>query len=239
YEDLAHLVPCGSFLGLFDERPIKRTRLNGPPSAVSSLPLFEFDNNETTCNAITTLTLNAIESGTIPAVDVLRTVVDAVRNIHDASAVIDVAFRSLFEIYKTRLEYHCANRYNADVGAEQSVSDPHAKSNGSAQPAGQRNPTESNYGTIANGGLLLRKVSSATASKVKAFGDEYLVLTNLFELHRPRTWVAAVRLMSMVTKLAIRIMYGGTTPGEPPSLSAGTHAASLSEISGLNLLPES
>ncbi|KAJ2515303.1 hypothetical protein GGI11_003800 [Coemansia sp. RSA 2049] len=239
YEDLAHLVPCGSFLGLFDERPIKRTRLNGPPSAVSSLPLFEFDNNETTCNAITTLTLNAIESGTIPAVDVLRTAVDAVRNIHDASAVIDVAFRSLFEIYKTRLEYHCANRYNADVGAEQSVSDPHAKSNGSAQPAGQRNPTESNHGSTASGGLLLRKVSSATASKVKAFGDEYLVLTNLFELHRPRTWVAAVRLMSMVTKLAIRIMYGGTTPGEPPSLSAGTHAASLSEISGLNLLPES
>ncbi|KAJ2907632.1 hypothetical protein GGI21_003694, partial [Coemansia aciculifera] len=33
-------------------------------------------------------------------------------------------------------------------------------------------------------------------------------------------------------------MYGGTTPGEAPSLSTGTHAASLSEISGLNLLPE-
>ncbi|KAJ2548522.1 hypothetical protein EV175_004796, partial [Coemansia sp. RSA 1933] len=219
YEDLAHLVPCGSFLGLFDERPIKRTRLSGPAlhssaaAVPSSQPLFEFDNNETTCTAITRLTLNAIDAGVVPAVDVLRTVVDAVRNIHDASAVLDVAFRSLYDIYKGRLEYHCANRYKAEVGG-----------GADDRAAG------------GNNGLQLRKASTAT--RVETFGDEYIVLTKLFELHRPRTWVAAVRLMSMVTKSAIRIMYGGTTPGEPPSLSAGTHAASLSEISGLNLLPE-
>ncbi|KAJ1799104.1 hypothetical protein LPJ59_002062, partial [Coemansia sp. RSA 2399] len=215
YEDLAHLVPCGSFLGLFDERPIKRTRLGGPPQAgvaASSLPLFEFDNNETTCTAITRLTLKAIAAGAVPAADVLRTVVDAVRNIHDASAVIDVAFRSLYEIYKKRLEYHCANRYNEEVGG--------AGADDSSNNGGRT--TDANDG---NGGLLLRKSSSA--GKLQTFGDEYLVLTKLFEHHRPRTWVAAVRLMSMVTKSAIRIMYGGTTPGEAPSLSAGTHAASL------------
>ncbi|KAJ1665374.1 hypothetical protein IW140_001453 [Coemansia sp. RSA 1813] len=246
YEDLAHLVPCGSFLGLFDERPIKRTRLSGQPrpgTTASSLPLFEFDNNETTCNVITRLTLSAIKAGTVPAVDVLRTVVDAVRNIHDASAVIDVAFRSLFEIYKKRLEYHCANRYNADVAGEAAISDSYggraanSRTNGNSHPADQHDPMRGGNDNSSNG-LLLRKTSSAANAKVETFGDEYLVLTNLFELHRPRTWVAAVRLMSMVTKSAIRIMYGGTTPGEPPSLSAGTHAASLSEISGLNLLPE-
>ncbi|KAJ2173602.1 hypothetical protein GGH16_001750, partial [Coemansia sp. RSA 560] len=63
----------------------------------------------------------------------------------------------------------------------------------------------------------------------------YLLLTQLFELHRPRTWVAAVRLMSMVTKSAIGIMYGSAAPDD---MGSGTHAASLSEISGLNLLPE-
>ncbi|KAJ2035965.1 hypothetical protein H4S03_003963 [Coemansia sp. S3946] len=182
YQDLEYLVPCGSFLGLFDERPIKRTRTDGPR-------VFEFDDSESTCNSIRHLTLTAISSGTMPAVDVLRVVVDAVRNIHDASAVLDIGFRSLFEIYQKRLSFHCANRYTTGVV----------------------------------GGT---------------FGEEYLILTKLFELHRPRTWVAAVRLVSMVTKSAIGIMYGGTTPGEAPSLSTGTHAASLSEISGINFLPE-
>ncbi|KAJ1996752.1 hypothetical protein GGI06_006683, partial [Coemansia sp. S85] len=184
YQDLEYLVPCGSFLGLFDERPIKRTRTDG-----SATRAFEFDDSESTCNSIGRLTLDAIDTGKMPAVDVLRVVVDAVRNIHDASAVLDIGFRSLFEIYQKRLAYHCANRYT----------------------------------TGAVGGT---------------FGEEYLILTKLFELHRPRTWVAAVRLVSMVTKSAIGIMYGGTTPGEAPSLSTGTHAASLSEISGLNFLPE-
>ncbi|KAJ2347497.1 hypothetical protein GGH92_003183, partial [Coemansia sp. RSA 2673] len=86
YQDLEYLVPCGSFLGLFDERPIKRTRTDGPR-------VFEFDDSESTCNSIRHLTLTAIASGTMPAVDVLRVVVDAVRNIHDASAVLDIGFR--------------------------------------------------------------------------------------------------------------------------------------------------
>ncbi|KAJ2444295.1 hypothetical protein GGF42_006349, partial [Coemansia sp. RSA 2424] len=186
YQDLEFLVPCGSFLGLFDERPIKRTRTNGPAATRA----FEFDDSESTCNSIGRLTLEAMNSGKMTTVDVLRVVVDAVRSIHDASAVLDIGFRSLFEIYQKRLLYHCANRY-------------------------------------ASSGVV-----------GETFGEEYLILTKLFELHRPRTWVAAVRLVSMVTKSAIGIMYGGTTPGEAPSLSTGTHAASLSEISGLNLLPE-
>ncbi|KAJ1935673.1 hypothetical protein FBU59_005310, partial [Linderina macrospora] len=139
------------------------------------------------------------------AVDVLRAVVDGVRNIHDASGVLDIGFRALFEIFQQRLEYHCANRYSS-VKNSSSLS-----------------------GTAAAGEF---------SERVGTFGEEYLILTTLFELHRPRTWVAAVRLVSMVTKLAIKIMYGGTTPGDPPSLSAGTHAASLSEISGQSLLPE-
>ncbi|KAJ1953017.1 hypothetical protein EC988_003233, partial [Linderina pennispora] len=202
YEDLAHLVPCGSFLGLFDERPVKRTRLSKPQLGetghrVAIGGTFEFDDSESTCTAITRLAKAAMTE--TPPVDVLRTVVDGVRNIHDASAVLDIGFRALFEIFQQRLEYHCANRYSNVKNGER--------------------PGEFSE-------------SSGT------FGEEYLILTSLFELHRPRTWVAAVRLVSMVTKLAIKIMYGGTTPGDPPSLSAGTHAASLSEISGQSLLPE-
>ncbi|KAI9504068.1 hypothetical protein GGI25_001379 [Coemansia spiralis] len=241
YQDLAHLVPCGSFLGLFDERPIKRTHLSDsvPAGSATPSPLFEFDNNETTCNAVTSLTLNAINSGAVPAVEVLRMVVDAVRNIHDASAVLDVAFRSLFEIYQKRLEYHRANRYNAVVVAGRSVSDSTISGTNGKNSSMQNTSQDAlDAAREENNGLLLRKTSSTANAKVETFGEEYLILTNLFELHRPRTWVAAVRLMSMVTKSAIKIMYGGTIPGEPSSLSAGTHAASLSEISGLNLLPE-
>ncbi|KAJ1947460.1 hypothetical protein GGF37_000400 [Kickxella alabastrina] len=182
YQDLAHLVPCGSFLGLFDERPIKRTRPN--PHTTTSQGLFEFDDSEVTCKRILTLTLQALNTGT-PAPDVLRVVVDAVRSIHDGSAVLDMGFRSLFEIYQGRLAYHCANRFREKAGGSE-------------------------------------------------FGDEYLVLTLLFELHRPRTWVAAVRVMSMVTKSAIGIIGGGGSE----DLAKGTHAASLLEISGMTLLPE-
>ncbi|KAJ2809018.1 hypothetical protein H4R20_000441 [Coemansia guatemalensis] len=213
YEDLEHLVPCGSFLGLFDERPIKRTRVSdssggwqqpkhhpqGPTAA--AFGLLDYDNSEATGDAITRLTLEAIGDNTVTAVDVLGTVVDAVRSTHDASAVLDIGFRSLFEIYQRRLEYHSANRYRAETVA-------------AAAAAAAEKPTN------------------------ETFGAEYLQLTRLFELDRPRTWVAAVRLVSMVTKSAIAIMYGGTADASP-SLSTGTHAASLSEISGLNLLPES
>ncbi|KAJ2767639.1 hypothetical protein IWQ56_003252, partial [Coemansia nantahalensis] len=199
YEDLAHLVPCGSFLGLFDERPIKRLRSDRALPGGAPRLLFEFDNGENTCQSITRLALEAIDSGGAPTLDVLRTVVDAVRSTHDASAVLDIGFRALFEIYQHRLDHHSANRYRAEA----------------SPPDEPRVPGAG------------------------AFGEEYLLLTGLFELHRPRTWVATVRLVSMVTKSAIRIMYGGTDPSDQPSLSAGTHAASLSEISGLNLLPES
>ncbi|KAJ1797594.1 hypothetical protein LPJ75_007015, partial [Coemansia sp. RSA 2598] len=57
YQDLAHMVPCGSFLGLFDERPTKRTRVDGSigldaaggwSQGSSSSRLFEFDDSETT-----------------------------------------------------------------------------------------------------------------------------------------------------------------------------------------------
>ncbi|KAJ1849391.1 hypothetical protein LPJ57_008368, partial [Coemansia sp. RSA 486] len=201
YQDLAHMVPCGSFLGLFDERPTKRTRMdsfigldtaNGSWSQESPSGLFEFDDSETTCRSIRELTLNAINNGS-PAVDTLRLVIDAVRNIHDGSAVLDIGFRALFEIYTSRLEYHCANRFQGQ------------------------------------------------ATQTGTFGEEYLILTVLFELHRPRTWVAAVRAMSLITKSAIGIMYGGAKSDSEPDnvLLRGTHAASLSEISGMNLLPES
>ncbi|KAJ1645989.1 hypothetical protein LPJ64_002502 [Coemansia asiatica] len=201
YQDLAHMVPCGSFLGLFDERPTKRSRVDGIMGLNAaggwtqrpSPGLFEFDDSETTCRSIRELTLSAIKNGS-PAVDTLRLVVDAVRNIHDGSAVVDIGFRALFEIYTSRLEYHCANRFQGQ------------------------------------------------ASAVGTFGEEYLILTVLFELHRPRTWVAAVRVMSLITKSAIGIMYGGGKSSDSESdsvLLRGTHAASLSEISGMNLLPES
>ncbi|KAJ2350521.1 hypothetical protein GGF43_004290, partial [Coemansia sp. RSA 2618] len=192
YEDLAHLVPCGSFLGLFDERPTKRVRHAVPGAAGSTAwqrGLFEFDNSEATCDTIAQLTQTAISQGA-RAAEVLRVVVDAMRSVHDASAVLDIGFRALFEIYQQRLQYHSANRYRAEAGAH-------------------------------GGG--------------ETFGEEYLLLAQLFELHRPRTWVAAVRLMSMVTKSAIGIMYGSASAGD---VGSGTHAASLSEISGLNLLPE-
>ncbi|KAJ2107814.1 hypothetical protein GGI16_001380, partial [Coemansia sp. S142-1] len=42
-------------------------------------------------------------SGTMPAVDVLRIVVDAVRNIHDASAVLDIGFRPRTWVAAVRL----------------------------------------------------------------------------------------------------------------------------------------
>ncbi|KAJ2267569.1 hypothetical protein J3F81_005041, partial [Coemansia sp. RSA 371] len=151
YEDLAHLVPCGSFLGLFDERPTKRARRTDPRFGSSSAPhqqgLFEFDNSEESCDTITHLTQTAISQGA-RAVDVLRVVVDAVRSVHDASAVLDIGFRALFEIYQQRLQYHSANRYRVEAAAEQGNN---------------------------NGG--------------ETFGKEYLLLTQLFELHRPRTWV--------------------------------------------------
>ncbi|KAJ2367462.1 hypothetical protein H4S02_010273, partial [Coemansia sp. RSA 2611] len=82
YEDLAHLVPCGSFLGLFDERPIKRARRTVPGTGGG---LFEFDNSEATCTGIAQLAQTAISQGAA-ATDVLRAVVDAVRSVHDASA---------------------------------------------------------------------------------------------------------------------------------------------------------
>ncbi|KAJ2313586.1 hypothetical protein IWW51_006097, partial [Coemansia sp. RSA 2702] len=106
YEDLAHLVPCGSFLGLFDERPIKRARRTVPGTGGG---LFEFDNSEATCTGIAQLAQTAISQGAA-ATDVLRAVVDAVRSVHDASAVLDIGFRALFEIYQQRLQYHSANR---------------------------------------------------------------------------------------------------------------------------------
>ncbi|KAJ2727126.1 hypothetical protein GGI07_000010 [Coemansia sp. Benny D115] len=169
YQDLSHLVPCGSFLGVFDERPVKRQRVGAA---------FEFDDSETTCTRIQQLTQQAIASQPASAAaDVLRVVIDAVRCMHDGSAVLDIGFRALYEIYTGRVEHHCRTRF---------------------QGAG-------------------------------SFGEEYLVLTNLFELHRPRTWVAAVRVMSLVTKDAVGIMYGA---------GGGTHTASLSEISGASLLPE-
>ncbi|KAJ2787098.1 hypothetical protein GGI15_000974, partial [Coemansia interrupta] len=206
YQDLAHMVPCGSFLGLFDERPIKRSRVDGSGGSAwtQNTGGFDFDDSETTCRSIRQLTLGAIEAGT-PAVQVLRLVVDAVRSMHDGSAVLDMGFRALFEIYERRLEFHCAMRF---VQGEQSA------------------------GT---------------------FGEEFLILTLLFELHRPRTWVAAVRVMSLVTRSAIGIMYGrgkedddddegagaaGEKPRGTSALMGGTHAASLMEISGVNLLPE-
>ncbi|KAJ2159893.1 hypothetical protein GGF46_002675 [Coemansia sp. RSA 552] len=217
YEDLEHLVPCGSFLGLFDERPIKRARYRAVPGGGTATTLFEFDNSEATCSAITRLALEAIDTEGVPAVEAVRAVVDAVRSIHDASAVLDIGFRSLFEIYQKRLDYHSANRYRSET--------PMASARGPAADGEEKAGV-----TFAEG---------AAAERIETFGQEYLLLTRLFELHRPRTWVAAVRLVSMVTKSAIQIMYGGTGSGDDaPSLSAGTHAASLSEISGLNLLPE-
>ncbi|KAJ2650904.1 hypothetical protein IWW40_002166 [Coemansia sp. RSA 1250] len=197
YEDLAHLVPCGSFLGLFDERPVKRIRKTALQANANGLgwqnALFEFDTSEATFRAILQLTQEALAQGA-KAADVLRIVVDAVRNIHDGSAVLDIGFRVLYEIYQQRLQYHSVNRYRTDAADAQ----------------------ENNTGA-------------------ETFGEEYLLLAQLFELHRPRTWVATVRLMSMVTKSAIRIMYGSTTASDA---GGGTHAASLSEISGRNLLPE-
>ncbi|KAJ2765286.1 hypothetical protein IWQ57_004835, partial [Coemansia nantahalensis] len=115
YEDLAHLVPCGSFLGLFDERPIKRLRSDRALPGGAPRLLFEFDNGENTCQSITRLALEAIDSGGAPTLDVLRTVVDAVRSTHDASAVLDIGFRALFEIYQHRLDHHSANRYRAEA----------------------------------------------------------------------------------------------------------------------------
>ncbi|KAJ1956201.1 hypothetical protein GGI12_005368, partial [Dipsacomyces acuminosporus] len=270
YQDLAHLVPCGSFLGLFDERPIKRTKLSStapmaigtfstaPPAGINingpgiskqqqqqqrHVPApaysgFEFDDSETTCTLITQLALSAISSS-VPPAEVLKAVVDAIRNIHDASPVLDIGFRSLFEIYQSRLGYHCANRYSTGGSA------PAAAAGSSKQPSAFYSAPEGSHGKDGGGVAFsgpqsLRDTDGGSEGVLapETFGEEYLILTSLFELHRPRTWVAAVRLVSMVTKSAIRIMYGGTTPGDPPSLSSGTHAASLSEISGLNLLPE-
>ncbi|KAJ1730490.1 hypothetical protein LPJ61_002986, partial [Coemansia biformis] len=267
YEDLAHLVPCGSFLGLFDERPIKRLRYERPalggtlgaparqqPPLANGTPrlLFEFDNSEATCQSITRLALEAIDSGGISTVDVLRAVVNAVRSTHDASAVLDIGFRALFEIYQRRLDYHSANRYSSESslpgGGAAATKLGGAATAGAAERAelGGMTPSEAplsgsqmSEGPASSGSGVPLSGLALSAARIGTFGEEYLLLTGLFELHRPRTWVAAVRLVSMVTKSAIRIMYGGTAPGDHPSLSAGTHAASLSEISGLNLLPES